>query len=231
MGLFGSIGKIAGGVLGGVLGKSSSKGTQKAIDQSAQALLQANREALSEQRRQFDLSREDQMPWLEAGETALGGIMDLLGLAPGGGGAEQQAEAIAALESSPLFQSLVRSGEEAILANASATGGLRGGNIQDALSNFRADTLSQVIQQQLSNLGGLSGTAVGSAQHLGGLGASYASNISNLLGQQGSIQSGALLGKAGVRNQQSNSLGGLIGEVLGGGDVLKGIGGILGGIF
>lgn len=228
MGLFSSIGKAIGSVVGGITGsKSQAKAAERAGDLQYQAAMRG----IDEQRRQFNLSREDQMPWLEAGETALGGIMDLLGLAPGGGGAEQQAEAIAALESSPLFQSLVRSGEEAILANASATGGLRGGNIQDALSNFRADTLSQVIQQQLSNLGGLSGTAVGSAQHLGGLGASYASNISNLLGQQGSIQSGALLGKAGVRNQQSNSLGGLIGEVLGGGDVLKGIGGILGGIF
>lgn len=231
----GPIGKIAGGVLGGVLAGKSSKKTQQAIDNSVQAVLQGNREAIAEQQRQFDLSRSDQMPWLDAGEGALGGIMDLLGIAgpgqPSGRVDERQAEAIAALEKSPLFRSLVRNGEEAILANGSATGGLRGGNIQDTLANFRSDALSQVIQQQLANLGGLSGTGVGSAQSLGALGSGYAGNISGLLAQQGNVMAGGILGKAGVSNQKNNSIGGLIGDVVGGGDVLKGLGGILGGIF
>lgn len=203
MGLFSSIGKAIGSVVGGITGsKSQAKAAERAGDLQYQAAMRG----IDEQRRQFNLSREDQMPWLEAGETALGGIMDLLGLAPGGGGAEQQAEAIAALEASPLFQSLVRSGEEAILANASATGGLRGGNIQDALSNFRADTLSQVIQQQLSNLGGLSGTGVGSAQHLGQIGSNAANSIGTLLGQGAAAQAGGVMAKGSVNRQAFSDL-------------------------
>ncbi|WP_449405980.1 hypothetical protein [Massilia phosphatilytica] len=36
----------------------------------------------------------------------------------------------------PRFQALQQQGNDAILANASATGGLRGGNVQGALGQF-----------------------------------------------------------------------------------------------
>ncbi len=56
-------------------------------------------------------------------------------------GMEAQQGAISGLEGSPIFQALARQGEDAILQNASATGGLRGGNVQGALGQFRPAAL------------------------------------------------------------------------------------------
>lgn len=117
---------------------------------------------------------------------------------PAHGGPGAQQAAIDALEASPMYQSLYRNGEEAVLANASATGGLRGGNTQRSLYNLGADTLAQVIQQQIANLGGIAGQGQSAAAGLGGLGAQNSSQIAGLLGQQGSAQASGSLAKGGI---------------------------------
>lgn len=132
-----------------------------------------------------------------------------------GTGAAAQQSAITALQASPYYTSLMRNGQNAILANGSATGGLRGGNIENSLANFGADALSSTIQQQLANLGGLSGQGASTGSTLGTLGANSSSNISSLLSQNGSAQAGGILGSSalagngitGAANQLSNALG------------------------
>jgi len=208
MGLFSSIGKIAGGLIGGVLGSGSSKSSQKAIDSAAQAQLQGVREAIAAQERAREQAISTWKPWLTAGEAALGDMGDLLGL----GGAGAQSAAIAGLEASPLFQSLMRQGQEGILQAGSATGQLRGGNIRDAMADFRGDALANVIQQQLSNLGAISGTGAPTA--VSNLASGFGGNIANLLGQQGSINAQSILGKQGVSNANSSNWSGILGGIL-----------------
>lgn len=130
-------------------------------------------------------------------------------------GAAQQA-AIDQLKASPLYSSLYRNGEEALLANASATGGLRGGNMQGALYNLGADTLSNVIQQQLSNLGGIANMGQGAAGSLGGFGANAANQIGAAYGQQGQANSNAALLKGAYAGQMVNGIGDFLGAVTGG---------------
>lgn len=122
-------------------------------------------------------------PWQQAGTAALTQQQALAGLA----GPEAQKAAIAALEGSPEFSALTQNGEDAILANASATGGLRGGNVQAALAQFRPQVLAKLISEQFSRLQSLSGQ---------GLNATGASG--NLLQQAGAAQAGGALaqGKA-----------------------------------
>jgi hypothetical protein len=74
----------------------------------------------------------------------------LLGL----NGPDAASKAIAALKSSPMFTSLFNTGQEAVLQNASATGGVRGGNTQGALYELGSNTLSDVIQNQIKSLFG-----------------------------------------------------------------------------
>lgn len=211
MGLFSSIGKAIGSVVGGITGATSAaKAGQKAADLQYQAALAG----IDEQRRQFDLSRQDQMPWLAAGTAALGEIGDLLGM----NGTPAYDAAVRDIRSSPMFNSLYEEGQNAILQNAAATGGLRGGNIQSSLANFGRDTLSQVIQQQLANLGGLSGTGMGAAQSLGALGANSATNIGSLLEQGGAAQAGGVLAKGG-RDRQA------FGDMINIGSAIMGMGG------
>lgn len=142
------------------------------------------------------------------------------------GGEVDQQGAIDALRASPLYQSLYRNGEEAILSNAAATGGLRGGNTQSSLYNLGADTLSSVIQNQLSNLGGIANMGMGSAGQLGQFGANTAANIGNSLTQQGQAQAGAALTRGGINAANWNNIGGTldsIGSAIAGGGSLSSI--------
>jgi hypothetical protein len=147
---------------------------------------------IEEQRRQFDTLRELLQPYVEAGTPALEGMQALAGL----GGAEAQRAAIGQLEASPLLQAQMEQGERALLQRASATGGLRGGNVQAALAQFRPQMLQQAIEQQYNRLGGLTTLGQQSAAGVGTQGTALGQNISNLLQQQGAAQAGARLAGA-----------------------------------
>lgn len=160
-------------------GGKSAAGTQAA---SAQA-------GIEEQRRQFDLTQKLLGPYAQAGEGALSAQQALIGLA----GPEAQAAAIRNIEMSPQFTSMVAQGENALLQNASATGGLRGGNTQAALAQFRPNLLSGLIQQQYQNLGGLTTTGANAAAGVGSAGMATGANVANLLQQQGAATAGGQL--------------------------------------
>jgi hypothetical protein len=179
--------------LGGLAGGSSAKKASRAAEAAQLGYLDS---ALGETRRQFDITHEDFAPYQETGTEALGQQGDLLGL----NGPEAQAAAIARLQESPMYGSLYRTGEEAVLQNASATGGLRGGNTQRGLADFGADTLSRVILEQLQQLGGLSGRGMQAVGNEGALGANNAAQIAQLLGQQGQVRSGGLLTRGGINS-------------------------------
>jgi hypothetical protein len=72
-------------------------------------------------------------------------------------GQEAQAQAIEKIAQSPLLAELTRQGEEALLQNRAATGGLRGGNTQGALAQFRPAMLQAEIDKYYGRLAGLSG--------------------------------------------------------------------------
>lgn len=72
-------------------------------------------------------------------------------------GQEAQASAIEKISSSPLLAELTRQGEEAMLQQAAATGGLRGGNIQGALAQYRPQMLQNEIDKYYSRLSQMSG--------------------------------------------------------------------------
>jgi hypothetical protein len=128
-------------------------GAEKKASRNAQAAtITFDQKALDQQAAQFGVTQQNIQPFIGAGTQAIGQQGDLLGLH---GGAAQQG-GIDAIMASPYYKSLYNNGLEANLQNASATGGLRGGNEGRSLANFGADTLAAAIQQQLANLGGLS---------------------------------------------------------------------------
>lgn len=160
-----------------------------AQDKALGAQERATRASIEEQRRQFDEVRELLSPYVEAGDTALSQQLSLIGL----GGEEEQRQAIEQLEASPQFEALTRQGEEAILQGASATGGLRGGNTQAALAQYRPQVLSGLIESQYNKLGGLANVGQSSAAGVGAAGQQTGSAISNLLQQQGASQASAAI--------------------------------------
>lgn len=181
----------------------SSRAARKAAGQQAQAA----EAGMEEQRRQFDILTELLRPYVEAGEPALKQQQALIGLR----GAPEQQAAITTLEQSPFFQSAVRQGEEALLQRASATGGLRGGNIQAALAQFRPQMLESQIAQQYERLGGLTSLGQSSAAGQASAGMQSAGAIGELLAQRGAAQAGGTIGQAraltNVLNLPSQVLG------------------------
>lgn len=136
-------------------------------------------------------------PYTAAGTPALQAQMAALGLS----GPEAQQAYVSQQEQSPLFQAMTRQGEEAILQNASATGGLRGGNVQGALAQFRPQLLNQFLNQQYANLGGMTSLGQQSAAGVGAAGMQSAGSIAQLLGEGGAAKAGATLGSANAWGQ------------------------------
>lgn len=162
---------------------------------------------------------QGQIPGLEefaaVGPEALRQQRALAGLA----GPEAQQAAISQIERDPAFQALAQQGEEAILQRASATGGLRGGNVQAALAQFRPQLLNQFINQQYQRLGGLTSLGGATAERL------FTSGLGTTTGIAGQLMSAGLgsqellarLGQASAAGQAAGatSLGANIASTLG----------------
>ena len=141
---------------------------------------------IEEQRRQFNKVQELLKPYTEAGPGALEAQQAFLGLK----GPEAERAAIERIQGGETFKALTQQGEEALLQRASATGGLRGGNIQGALAQFRPALLSSLIDQQYGRLGGMTALGQQSAAGVGTAGLQTGVNVSKLLGEQGAAQAG-----------------------------------------
>lgn len=190
---------VGGSLVGGYL---SSQAQSEAADTAAQAQIEAAKLGIGEQQRQFDITQKLLAPYIQGGTGALGAQQALLGLS----GADAQQQAIAALQASPEFQALTTQGENALLQNAAATGGLRGGNVQAALAQFRPQVLSQLINQQYSRLGGLSSLGQASAAGQAALGQQTGASIADLLGQQGAAQAGSALAQGQAQAQMYGNI-------------------------
>lgn len=157
-------------------------------------------QGITEQRRQFDALQALLKPYTEAGLPALEQQQAFLGLR----GPDAERAAIERIQGGVGFQEAVRQGEEALLQRASATGGLRGGNVQAALAQFRPALLNQAIEQQYSRLGGMTTLGQQSAAGVGAAGMETGTNIANLLGQKGAALAGGELGQAKAYGQVLN---------------------------
>jgi len=188
------VGDFLGDTIGGITG---AKQAGEAAERAGATQARAAERGIEEQRRQFDALIELMAPYVGAGEGALGQQQALIGLQ----GAEAQQQAIGGFEQSPIFQAMTRQGEEAILQQASATGGLRGGNVQAALSQFRPQVLNALIEQQYNRLGGISTLGQASAAGQASQGMASASNIANLLANQGAAIAGGQLARGNIARQ------------------------------
>lgn len=159
---------------------------------------------IAEARRQFAAVQKVLSPFITAGNQALGPLRqyqstglealtdqrDLIGM----NGQEAQQTAIQGLEGSPEMAAYMQQGENAILQNAAATGGLRGGNTQAALAQFRPSLLSSMISQQYDRLGGLTSLGANTSSMLYQTGQTAAAGQANagmqVAGQVGSALAG-----------------------------------------
>jgi len=174
-------------------------------------------------------------PYAEAGAPAFEQQQALIGLR----GPEAERAAIERITGGARFQEMAQQGEEALLSGATATGGLRGGNIQGALAQYRPALLSSLIEQQYGKLGGfadigretqtnLAKIGQASAAGVGAQGVTTATNVANLLGQQGQAIAGGQIGQAKAYGQLLNLPAQFLGVQMGAGSKTPGFGSLFG---
>ena len=225
------IGAAVGGVASSAI---SSSGAQSAANTQAQA----TQSQIGQQGYEFNTIQGLLAPYANAGTSALPGynnamqgyqgILGNLNNLTGANGNGAQQTAINGLKSNPLYTTSMGLGQQAILANASATGGLRGGNTIANLGYLPGQVLSNVMQQQIGNLGtslGAQSGLVGQYGNLLNLGQNAAAgtgqaamntgnNITSLIGQQGAIGAGATIAGTNAINSGINSISGALGSYL-----------------
>lgn len=186
----------------------SSIAQVSSANKAADAQTDAANASIAEQQRQFDMIRKSLAPYMAGGQAAFGQQGDLLGL----NGAEAQAAAIRAIEQGPQFGAMVQQGENAMLQSASATGGLRGGNTQAALAQFRPQVLSQLIGQQFANLGGISSMGMNAAAGQGQAGQNMANSNAAAYSQIGLANGGAAMATGNAIGGFASGIGSYLGQ-------------------
>jgi hypothetical protein len=202
---------VGSAVVGGVASNMAAKKSAKASQNAANAQTAGDAKAIEEQRRQFDEIQKLFKPYSDAGTGSLTAQQNILGL----NGAQAQQQAYDQIANSPAMQSMMQQGENSILQNASATGGLRGGNMQGALAQFRPQLLNQLVNQQYQNLGGITSLGQNSAAQQGNAGMNTANNISNLLQNSGSAQAANFINQGNASASQWNNLANTAGNLAG----------------
>ena len=151
----------------------------------ANAAMQASAQQLGFQRDALDYLKQANAPALEAQKFGLQGLMDYY----------QNPQAFMdTVQQSPYFNYMQGQQEEALLRNAAATGGLRGGATQQALMQQAPNLAMQLAQQRLGGLGQLAGIGNGSA------------NIANQLNAMGQTQAQGTVGAQTARSQGTQNL-------------------------
>lgn len=187
-----------------------------AAEDAAAAQMGAAREGIGENRRQFDKVMELLNPYIQAGGRGL----DTYEALAGSKGPQAQAAAIAQLQQGSEYGSLVSEGENAILQNASATGGLRGGNTQASLAQFRPKLLASLIDRQLGRFDRLTQFGQNSAAGAGTAALQTGTNNANLMQQAGAAQAGGIVaGSNAITNAMGNVGGFFAGYGVPGGGV------------
>ena len=93
-----------------------------------------------------------------------------------------------AYQESPQMAFLREQGMRANLSGAAATGGLGGGNVQKELQRFGQGLASQGLQQQIANLGVLSGQGLGASGSAATIATGAGANLANIASNLGSQQ-------------------------------------------
>jgi len=188
-------------------GLASSYMQGQATERAAAIQAQAAKEGQATQLAMFEAMQKGLSPYVTAGNDAMAQQRALAGL----DGPQAQQAAIAAIQGGPQFTAMQQLGENRIRANASASGGLRGGNFQSAMAQFSPQLLSSLIEQQYSRLGGMSQLGQASAAGVGSAGITTGQGISNLQQQGGAAMAGGALAQgrvnAGYWGTIANGLG------------------------
>lgn len=180
----------------GFISKIFGGGGAKAAGQAAAVQSTATDKAVAEQKRQFNLVREDLAPFKEAGTRALPGLEGLI---------TDPLQQKAFIEDNPFFDALTERSTRTIFNNAAARGKVGSGGTAEALQNSFLLLGSNLVNQNINQRFGLSDIGQSAAAQTGRFGAQSAGNISNLITNQGNADAAGIVGAAQNRANSTSS--------------------------
>jgi hypothetical protein len=209
-----------------ISGKSEEKVAKKAAD----AQVQQAQMGIAETRRAEGVQRQDLAPYTDAGmnaigllepyyEAGLGSVGGLRDIADGTGQGYQGMRDIAGMNTpqaqqaemerirnSPEFMASLKESEDAILRNAAATGGLRGGGLNRQLMQNSNNMFNQAVDKQFGRYGQFAGMGGDVSQFLASSGQNIGTNIFGA-GQASAAGTGAAAMQSA--GQVANLMGGI----------------------
>ena len=189
-------GLLSGGIVGGLIEGRAEDLQERAAEQS----LQGQRESIAESRRQFDLTREDLLPFITGGVEGQNMLLSIL-------------RGETDISQDPATQNMLNLAGKQAGRFASARGSLGTGSFMKDLLRG----VNDVYQNKVNNLLAVSGRGQNAAGASGQFGAQVAGNIGNRLAQMGDIRAGLNIGRANNLTNALNNLFSLGAAAYGGG--------------
>jgi len=185
-----------------------------AAKDAAAATAAATNEATQLQREMFQQQRQDQMPWLKAGEQALNKLIPMTDYTKFG---------MDQFQADPGYAFRLSEGQKTLDRSAAARGGLISGAALKAAGRYGQEMGSQEYQNAfnryqternaaLNPLQSLAGVGQTTANQLGAAGQNYATNVGNALINQGANVGNAGMVGANARASALSSIGSAYGR-------------------
>ena len=220
---------VVGGLIGGAGSRSAADTQAAAARDAANVQAQSAREAQALQRQMFDIQREGQEPFRQAGLTGQNRLMEYLGLGGNAGAAGYgrygRDFGMSDFQADPGYAFRLGEGQKALERSAAARGGLISGGALKAATRYGQDMGSQEYQNaynryqtnrtnQLQPLGNLMASGQSAASNQGAAAGQYGANAGNMITNAGNAMAGGITGAgnamaAGTMGMTNTLAGGL----------------------
>lgn len=169
-------------------------------NKAAGAQKKAANSSIAEQQREYDQTREDQLPFLQAGQNAVNLQQQYL------------AGDTSGFENSPDYKFAVDQGFKGLDAGAAARGNLWGGGTDADRISLGQGLATQYANNYWNKLAGMAGQGQSSATNLGAAGQNTANNIGSYLNNAGAATASSYIANANTLGNLGNQVGNWYGQ-------------------
>lgn len=198
-----AVGSVASSIIGGNAASDAANTQAASADKATQTQLDM-----------FHETQANEQPFVQAGTNALPILQAGIGAGPGGTGVGplNAPFTLDMFKNSPGYQFQKQEGTDAVLNNASRTGGVNSGNTLKALTSYGTGVANQDYwnaynayinrqNQQFGQLQTVTGSGQNAAANLGSLGTQVGQSVgNNIIGAGNSIAAGQVAGGQATAN-------------------------------
>lgn len=191
-----AVGTAAVSVVGGYMSSKKSAGAAK---KGADAQIAGSQAAIDEQRRQYDQTRTDQMPWLQAGTGALGQL-----------GALNSGD-MSTFQNAPDYGFVLDQGFKQMDRSAASRGRMYSGGYGQDLVKYGQGMALGNYNSYYDKIAGIAGVGQRAGENLGSMGMAMAGNIGNQYNAMGNARQSSYANQANVWNNYAQQATGAFG--------------------